>query len=65
MKLYTMLEVAKIKGVSKMAVFYQVKKNRLGEIKDKKIMLSKNDIESLVFRARNRSRYIKNLQSKI
>lgn len=68
MKYYTLKEVAEKKGKCKSAIFYQVVKKGLGKRikvgKKEIILLSEKDVESLVFRAKNKKKYIYNLQSK-
>lgn len=68
MKYYTLKETAEKMGQCKSAVFYQVVKRGLGKRikvgKKEIILLSEKDLKSLVFRAKNKKKYIYNLQSK-
>lgn len=56
----TLLEVAKIHGVTKIAVFIKVKQLGIGRVKNKKIYLSDKEISGLKFRAKNKKRYVRN-----
>ena len=68
MKMYTLLEASIKLGVCKTSVYLKCKakniglKKRIGNIEI--ILLSEKDIESLVFRAKNKKRYIYNLHRK-
>lgn len=68
MKTYTLLEASRKLGVCKTSVYLKVKAKGLGERikagKNEIIILSEKDVESLVFRAKNKKRYVYNLQRK-
>ncbi len=68
MKLYTLLEASIKLGVCKTSVYLKCKSKNIGTRKKvgkiEIILLSEKDLESLVFRAKNKKRYIYNLQRK-
>jgi hypothetical protein len=68
MKQYTLLEASIKLGVCKTAVYLKVIEKKLGERimrgKVETILLSEKEVESLTFRAKNKKRYTRNLQSK-